>query len=87
MDTTTTAPPVRGLSAREAAARLAADGPNAVPAPAPRRLVARVGRQLADPLVALLIAAAIVTTILGDLPDTAVIVLVVIVNTLIVVAK
>jgi Ca2+-transporting ATPase len=87
VDTTTTTPPVRGLSAREAAARLAADGPNAVPAPAPRRLVVRVGRQLADPLVALLIAAAIVTTILGDLPDTAVIVLVVIVNTLIGVAQ
>jgi len=82
MDTSTVAAP-RGLSAREAAERLAAEGPNAVSAPPPRRLLARVGRQLADPLVALLIIAAAVTTALGDLPDTAVIVLVVTVNTLI----
>jgi Ca2+-transporting ATPase len=73
----------RGLGAAEAAARLAANGPNAVPAPPPRRLAARVGRQLADPLVALLIVAAVVTTALGDLPDTLIIVLVVVVNTLI----
>jgi magnesium-transporting ATPase (P-type) len=72
-----------GLTARQAAQRLAADGPNAVPAPPPRRLLARVARQLSDPLVALLIVAAVVTTALGDLPDTAVIVLVVTVNTLI----
>ena len=72
-----------GLTSGEASARLAADGPNAVPAPPPRRLPARVGRQLADPLVALLIVSAVVTGILRDLPDTAVIVLVVTVNTLI----
>ena len=72
-----------GLTSGEASARLAADGPNAVTAPPPRRLPARVGRQLADPLVALLIVSAVVTSILRDLPDTAVIVLVVIVNTLI----
>jgi magnesium-transporting ATPase (P-type) len=78
------APPViHGLTAAEAAARLSADGPNAVPAPPPRGLVARIGRQLTDPLVALLIVAAVVTTALGDLPDTAVIVLVITVNTLI----
>ena len=51
----------------------AADGPNAVAAPPPRRLPGRVGRQLADPLVALLIVAAVLTTALGDLPDTVVI--------------
>jgi Ca2+-transporting ATPase len=74
---------LRGLTAAEAAARLAADGPNTVTAAPPRRLVARIARQLADPLVALLIVAAVVTTALGDLPDTAVIVLVITVNTLI----
>jgi Ca2+-transporting ATPase len=72
-----------GLSSAEAAARLAADGPNVVAAPPRRRLLARVGRQLADPLVALLLAAAVVTTLLSDLPDTAIIVLVVLVNTVI----
>jgi hypothetical protein len=72
-----------GLSAAEVAARLAGDGPNTVPPPPPRRLAGRIGRQLADPLVALLIAAAVVTTALRDLPDTAVILLVVTVNTVI----
>ncbi|MEU5912192.1 cation-transporting P-type ATPase [Micromonospora sp. NPDC047527] len=72
-----------GLDAAEAAARLRANGPNTV-APPPRRHVAvRVLRQLTDPLVALLLAAAVVTTVLGDYPDTAVILLVVLVNTVI----
>lgn len=72
-----------GLDAAEAAARLRANGPNTV-APPPRRHVAvRVLHQLTDPLVALLVAAAVVTTVLGDYPDTAVIVLVVLVNTII----
>ncbi|WP_245665784.1 cation-translocating P-type ATPase [Actinoplanes subtropicus] len=79
---TTTLVPA-GLSSAEAAARLAADGPNLVAKPPRRRLIARVGRQLADPLVALLLACAVVTTILRDLPDTAIIVLVVLVNTVI----
>jgi Ca2+-transporting ATPase len=76
-------PAARGLRASEAATRLSTDGPNTVAAPPPRRLAARIGRQLADPLVALLIVAAVVTTALGDVPDTAVIVLVITVNTLI----
>jgi Ca2+-transporting ATPase len=72
-----------GLTTAEAEVRLAADGPNEVAAPRRRRLLGRIGHQLADPLVALLLAAAVVTTALGDLPDTAVIALVVTVNTLI----
>jgi len=72
-----------GLTTAEAGARLAADGPNLVAAPAPRRLLGRIGRQLADPLVALLLTAAVVTAVLGDMPDTVVIVLVVTLNTLI----
>jgi hypothetical protein len=58
MGTTTPVTPMSGLTARQVAQRLAADGPNAVPAPPPRRLLARVARQLSDPLVALLIVAA-----------------------------
>ncbi|MEU8374793.1 cation-transporting P-type ATPase [Micromonospora sp. NPDC048894] len=72
-----------GLTTAEAAARLRTDGPNSVAAPTRRRLPGRVLRQLTDPLVALLLAAATVTTLLGDWPDTAVIVLVVAVNTII----
>ncbi|MBO4208768.1 cation-translocating P-type ATPase [Micromonospora echinofusca] len=82
MDTDTLVRPA-GLSAAEAAARLRVDGPNAVSAPVRRHLAVRVLRQLTDPLVALLLAAAVVTTVLGDYPDTAVIVLVVLVNTVI----
>ncbi|WP_431977756.1 cation-translocating P-type ATPase [Micromonospora haikouensis] len=70
-----------GLGAAEAAARLAAEGPNSVARPQRRHLATRVLRQLADPLVALLLAAAVVTGVLGDWPDTAVIALVVLVNT------
>ncbi|GID32349.1 cation-translocating P-type ATPase [Paractinoplanes brasiliensis] len=82
MGTTAATTPI-GLTAVEAATRLEQDGPNTVAAPKPRRLPSRIGRQLADPLVALLLAAAVVTTLLGDLPDTAVIILVVTVNTVI----
>jgi Ca2+-transporting ATPase len=74
---------MNGLSSPQAAARLAADGPNVVAAPPRRRLIGRIGHQLADPLVALLLVAAVVTAVLRDLPDTAVILLVVIVNTVI----
>ncbi|WP_405095520.1 cation-translocating P-type ATPase [Micromonospora sp. NBC_01412] len=70
-----------GLGSAEAAARLRADGPNSVAPPARRHLAARVLHQLTDPLVALLLAAAVVTAALGDWPDTAVIALVVLVNT------
>ncbi len=71
----------RGLTEATAAGLLAADGPNAVATVAPPRLAYRVFRQLADPLVALLLASAVVTTVLRDATDTAVIALVVIVNT------
>jgi P-type Ca2+ transporter type 2C len=70
-----------GLSTAQAHARLAAEGPNTVARPRRRRLAGRVVCQLTDPLVALLLAAAAVTTLLGDVPDTLVIALVVIVNT------
>ncbi|MEU8238980.1 cation-transporting P-type ATPase [Actinoplanes missouriensis] len=76
-------PAVQGLSAAQAAARLAEDGPNVVAPPPPRSIARRVGTQLADPLVALLLAAGAVTAALGDLPDTVIILFVVIVNTVI----
>jgi len=75
------APALTGLSAGDAAARLAVDGPNAASRSKPPRLTGRVVRQLADPLVALLLAALAVTILIGDVTDAAVIALVVIVNT------
>nr|WP_307835543.1 cation-transporting P-type ATPase [Actinoplanes campanulatus] len=74
---------MRGLSDVEAAARLAADGPNLVAPPRRHGVSYRVGRQLADPLVALLLVAGLVTAALGDVPDTLIILLVVTVNTVI----
>jgi Ca2+-transporting ATPase len=71
----------RGLTAAQAAARLARDGPNALATAPPPRMWSRVARQLADPLIVLLLAAAAVTVLLRDVPDTLVIVLVVAINT------
>jgi Ca2+-transporting ATPase len=70
-----------GLSGREALDRLAAHGPNAVARPAPKPVLARVGRQLADPLVLLLLAAFVITVLIGDHTDAAIIALVVVANT------
>ncbi|HEU4425987.1 MAG TPA: HAD-IC family P-type ATPase, partial [Pilimelia sp.] len=76
-----------GLTAAEAVNRLRTDGPNTVAAPRRQHLSGRILRQLTDPLVALLLAAAVVTTALRDYPDTLVIALVVLVNTAIGVAQ
>ncbi len=72
---------VRGLSSAEAAARLAADGPNALPAPPRVRLWRRVAAQLRDPLVLVLLAAAVLTLATSDWTDASVIILVIVVNT------
>jgi len=73
----------RGLSEATASHLLATDGPNSVVTAPPPRLAYRILRQLTDPLVALLVASAVVTTLLRDVTDTAVIALVVVVNTVI----
>ena len=70
-----------GLTTAEAERRLAEVGRNTVPEPPPPSILWRVGRQLTDPLILLLLAAAVVTTALRDIPDTVVIMLVVVVNT------
>ena len=76
-----------GLSAREARARLLTHGPNAVPPRRPPSVLRRVGRQLADPLIVVLLVAAALTGVTGDLSDTVVIALVVVVNTAVGVAQ
>ncbi|WP_336033094.1 cation-translocating P-type ATPase [Geodermatophilus sp. FMUSA9-8] len=70
-----------GLDDAEAATRLLADGPNAVSTDPPVSLLRSVLGQLRDTLVLVLLAAAVLTTATGDLVDTAVIGLVVVVNT------
>ncbi|MFO1326816.1 MAG: HAD-IC family P-type ATPase [Rubrivivax sp.] len=70
----------RGLDAAEAARRLAAHGPNAVPEqpPTPRWRV--FARQFASPLVLILFVAVLLAVVLGHLGDAGVILLVVVVN-------
>jgi P-type Ca2+ transporter type 2C len=74
-------PREQGLTASEAAQRLRRDGPNRVPeAPPPSRLEL-VGRQLANPMVALLGIAAAVSVAIAEWLDGAIIVAIAIANT------
>ncbi|HLS78806.1 MAG TPA: cation-transporting P-type ATPase [Nocardia sp.] len=72
-----------GLSATEAARRLAAAGPNVVATRQPARLRGRVLRQLRDPLIVVLLVAAVLTAVTADWADMTVILLVVVVNTVV----
>src|SRR5512144_2440666 len=70
-----------GLTTNEAEARLRRDGPNRVPeAPPPSRLEL-IGRQLANPMVALLGLAAAVSLAIGELLDAGIIVAIALANT------
>ncbi|WP_046776729.1 cation-translocating P-type ATPase [Streptomyces yangpuensis] len=83
---TTDAPAARapgrpGLTQAEAERRLARHGRNEVPPPRPTPLYRRVLAQLRDPLIMVLLGAALLTIVIGDYPDAVVIGLVVVVNT------
>ena len=77
----------KGLSSSQAEARLAADGANVLPARHRVELWRRVLLQLRDPLVLVLLAAAVLTVATGDWADAAIIALVVVVNTTVGVAQ
>jgi hypothetical protein len=79
--------PATGLDSATTAARLDRDGPNEVPLHPPTPLWRSVTGQLRDTLVLVLLAAAVLTAITGDAVDTAVILLVVTVNTVLGVAQ
>ena len=70
-----------GLTSDEARRRLGRQGPNAVPRPARVSVLRRVGRQLRDPMLLLLMAAGLVTAATGDAADTVIIGAVVALNT------
>ncbi|GAA3170177.1 cation-transporting P-type ATPase [Nonomuraea salmonea] len=76
-----------GLSAAEAAARLERDGPNLLPRKPPTPLWRRVLTQLRDPLIIVLLVAAVLTITTGDWTDAVVIMLVIVVNTAVGVAQ
>ncbi|WP_433519328.1 cation-translocating P-type ATPase [Nonomuraea sp. CA-143628] len=80
-------PAPSGLSSAEAATRLERDGANLLPQKPPVPLWRRVLTQLRDPLIVVLLVAAALTIVTGDWTDTAVIMLVVVVNTSVGVAQ
>ncbi|MGB8019614.1 MAG: HAD-IC family P-type ATPase, partial [Candidatus Nanopelagicales bacterium] len=77
------ADPVEGLSSREAAWRLAAHGPNELPAESGRSLLRMITDQLADPMIALLMVAAIISGAIGEPADALAIAVIVILNAVI----
>ncbi|MCB9935632.1 MAG: HAD-IC family P-type ATPase [Planctomycetes bacterium] len=60
---------LQGLSAQEAAARLACDGRNELPPPKRSPWIIILLRQFAGPLIAVLLVAAVVSVLLGDKED------------------
>ncbi|QLH25311.1 cation-translocating P-type ATPase [Streptomyces sp. Rer75] len=76
-----------GLSRQEAERRLEEYGANAVAQERPTPVWRRVAQQLRDPLIVVLLVAAALTLATNDLPDTAVILLVITVNTVVGVAQ
>ncbi|MGA5407896.1 cation-translocating P-type ATPase [Streptomyces lavendulocolor] len=72
---------LQGLAEDQAVRLLAAHGPNVVTAQRPVPLRARVLAQLRDPLIMVLLGAVVLTVVIGDYADSAVIALVVLVNT------
>ncbi|MEV0831199.1 cation-translocating P-type ATPase [Nonomuraea rubra] len=73
--------PLTGLTSAEAASRLARDGANLLPQQPPVPLWRRIATQLRDPLIIVLLIAAVLTITTGDWADAAVIMLVIVVNT------
>ncbi|MET9022483.1 cation-transporting P-type ATPase [Actinopolymorpha sp. NPDC004070] len=74
-------PTEAGLTEAEAAARLERYGPNAPPRRPPVPLHRRLAAQLRDPLIVVLLVAAVLTIATRDISDAAVIVLVIVMNT------
>jgi magnesium-transporting ATPase (P-type) len=72
-----------GLTAGEAARRLAEHGPNRLPAAPPRSALRRFLAQFANLLIYVLLGSAAVTALLGHLTDAAVILAVVVVNAIV----
>src|SRR4051812_31787034 len=72
-----------GLSSDEARARLAKDGPNEIAHARPPSLIALVAAQFASPLIWLLIAACVVSAVLGEIADAIAIGVIVVVNAIV----
>ena len=64
-----TDPAPQGLSAAEAATRLAADGPNELPKAGRRSYIRIVGEVLREPMLVLLLLGGVAYLLIGDLTD------------------
>jgi P-type Ca2+ transporter type 2C len=62
-----------GLTAAEAASRLSATGPNDLPTEPPRSVLQSVLAELRETMIVVLLGAALLTSVTGDLADCAVI--------------
>ena len=72
-----------GLTAAEAARRLAEHGPNELPREEATPAWRLLARQFASPIVALLLAAAVLAWLLGEIPDTIAIAAILVLNALV----
>ncbi|GAA4525366.1 cation-transporting P-type ATPase [Brachybacterium paraconglomeratum] len=72
-----------GLSADEASARLERHGRNALPSVPPESTLRRFLRQFKDPMIYVLLGAGVLTTLMGHVVDTVVILAVVLINAVI----
>jgi magnesium-transporting ATPase (P-type) len=75
--------PQTGLTAAEAADRLRADGPNAIGGSGRRTRLSILLAQLASPLVLILVAASLVSLVLGDQVNAAIILPIVVLSVVI----
>ncbi|MGL5809874.1 MAG: cation-translocating P-type ATPase, partial [Nocardioides sp.] len=75
--------PPTGLSAVSAADRLRAYGPNVIATAPPASLIGLAGEQLRDPMSIVLVLAGTLTALTGDRPDTVVIAMVLVLNTVV----
>jgi Ca2+-transporting ATPase len=69
-----------GLQPAEAARRLTEHGPNEIPEAPPRSALALLGSQFADVMIMVLVAAAVVSGVVGELLDTVAILVIVVLN-------
>lgn len=72
--------PASGLPEHEVAQRRAQHGPNRLPEPAPRSVAARIVDQFRDFMILVLLAAAVLSGLIGDLVDTLAIIVIVLLN-------
>ena len=72
--------PADGLAADEVTTRLASNGHNRLPAAAPRPVWQRVLDQFRDFMILVLLGAAVLSGLIGDLADTLVILIIVVLN-------